>query len=127
MPADGPSGSDSVTEKLKALSGEFLGVLPERMAAVEQTNQALTGPIWDAPDIDSHYRSVHNLAGSSGTFGFVELSAAARTVLEILEPLMGAKFEVTAKVRDEFEKAMADFRSAAENPIADDAWLNPPG
>ncbi len=127
MADDGPSGSGAARDKLKALSDEFLGVLPDRMSAIEQTCHPLIAPIWDAPDIDAHYRTIHNLAGSSGTFGFNELSAAARAVLDVLEPLLGGDCEVTPQIREAFEAAMNDFRSAADNPVQDEKWLDPPG
>ncbi len=63
---------------LEALRAEYAAQLPGKIVAIEQAWQAVRRDVWDAGVWDHLQHSLHTLAGSSGTYGFLSLSQNAR-------------------------------------------------
>lgn len=74
-------------EKLKA---EYKLQLPSKLDAITSAWQTLCNQ-WQIETIVSLHRNVHSLIGTSGTFGFTEISKLARVLESRLKPLLEEK------------------------------------
>lgn len=77
---------------LEKLKGEYKTQLPDRLEAITSDWQSLTSQ-WKPDVIVTLHRNVHSLIGSSGTFGFTDISKTARTLEDLLKPLLQEKSE----------------------------------
>jgi len=94
------SGSESGTwgsafdARWQELRERFVERLAERAAAIHESSQAIADGRAGDPDSELRhsrarhalYHEVHSLAGSGATFGFGELSRAARALEPYLDP-----------------------------------------
>jgi len=98
-------------EKWRELRGRFLGRLDERarsigLAWIEVRN----GRDPDGAAQSALFHQIHSLSGSGATFGFAELSAAARRVEPLVDPARRPAPEVTAPARQaKIDAALADL------------------
>lgn len=76
-------------EKLKC---EYRIQLPSKIEAIA-TDWQLLGEQWQAAVIVVLHRNVHSLIGTSGTFGFIDISKTARTLEALVKPLLDQKNE----------------------------------
>jgi HPt (histidine-containing phosphotransfer) domain-containing protein len=119
-PAQSSSG-DAVQAQLAKLRKKYGLALPDKIAGIVAAVAAL-GPAWEEPASSTAYRQVHSLAGSSGTYGFPEISGLARaaeailkTSLESRSPLPPADRARVAELLDRIREMAADAaRQAAE-------------
>lgn len=74
-------------EKLKA---EYKSQLPSKLEAITSAWQALCNQ-WQTETIVILHRNVHSLIGTSGTFGFIDISKSARALETKLKPLLEEK------------------------------------
>lgn len=65
---------------LRALEGVFLAKLPDKLGDITAANQRLKDDPEDRDNLTTLHRSLHNLAGSAGTFGFHEIGSHARVL-----------------------------------------------
>src|SRR5450830_318409 len=78
--------NDSLQEKLRALEAVFLQKLPSKFdEIIEALNALLSGPS-NKEALSVLHRHLHTMAGSAGTFGFVELGEQARVFESKLKP-----------------------------------------
>ncbi|HOY21612.1 MAG TPA: diguanylate cyclase [Cellvibrio sp.] len=77
---------------LEKLKSEYKAQLPEKIAAIKSDWQLLNST-WQNERIVQLHRNVHSLIGTSGTFGFNDVSKTARTLEEQLKPLLTHKTE----------------------------------
>lgn len=77
---------------LEKLKNEYKTQLPEKISAIKSDWKLLSNT-WKGEVIVQLHRNVHSLIGTSGTFGFNDISKAARTLEEQLKPLLGKKNE----------------------------------
>jgi diguanylate cyclase (GGDEF)-like protein len=75
---------------LEKLKGEYKAQLPEKITAIKSDWQLLNSTGQRELIVQLH-RNVHSLIGTSGTFGFHEVSKTARTLEELLKPLLEHK------------------------------------
>ena len=77
---------------LEKLKSEYKAQLPEKIAAI-QSDWQLLNTNWQNERMVQLHRNVHSLIGTSGTFGFNDVSKTARTLEEQLKPLLTHKTE----------------------------------
>ncbi|TVR91636.1 MAG: diguanylate cyclase [Spirochaetaceae bacterium] len=135
--------SDRMRARLEALSAKFADQLPEKLALIYDTYSAIfAGFSSDRPDAAGETKTLlallrnelHKLAGTGATFGFAELSAAARYFEELLEPFIDspqgpATADLTQAVRPSFDAAhtalLAAVRSYVREPGDHDEGVEP--
>lgn len=81
------TGKITFEQKLAALKAEYKLQIPKKLADIgEDWNKLIEQ--WSAETFSILYRNVHSLIGTSGTFGFTELSRSARALEIALKPLL---------------------------------------
>jgi HPt (histidine-containing phosphotransfer) domain-containing protein len=113
----------NLQEKLRAIEELFTERLPERLRELDAAlSRCLNEPRQKEHCVTLH-RVLHTLAGSAGTFGFVELGLRARKLEEAVNQLIRDGTAVDhglAEIGDE----LTDFlRWAARNPKGGSATL----
>ncbi len=68
---------EKIQTKLKDLLIQYQKNLPDKIVSFEQQWQELQQQ-WDPEKMETLHRDIHSLCGSSGTYGYVELSKIAR-------------------------------------------------
>lgn len=96
--------SDDVELQLAELRKGYARQLPEKARRVEAACEAFFAQPWEEERCATACRAAHTLAGSGGTYGFVELGKAARALefaikasLERKGPLDGAELAEARK------------------------------
>lgn len=77
---------------LEKLKGEYKSQLPEKINQIAKDWHALNAS-WQHELMITLHRNVHTLIGTSGTFGFNNISKTARELEEHLKPLLTEKDE----------------------------------
>jgi len=75
---------------LEKLKGEYKAQLPQKISAIASEWQSLIVK-WQPENIVKLHRNVHSLIGTSGTFGFGDISKTARKLEELLKTLLDHK------------------------------------
>lgn len=75
---------------LEKLKSEYKAQLPAKIAAIKSDWESLNNT-WQGELMVQLHRNVHSLIGTSGTFGFNDISKTARTLEEQLKPLLQGK------------------------------------
>ncbi len=70
--------SDSAQQQLEVLQEGYRRGLVEKAQALAEAWQAYVASAEDSLVLDTLYQRVHRLAGSAGSFGFSQLSVAAK-------------------------------------------------
>ena len=86
-PPSGDESSAAEGEVLRALAAAragFVVELPGKLDALDATLARLRATVTDADALEEARARAHKLAGSAGTHGLVEVSAAARRIEDIL-------------------------------------------
>ena len=79
-------------QKLAALKADYAKQLPQKLLDIKAGWQELNSQ-WSEASITLLHRNVHSLIGTSGTFGFTDLSKSARALETTLKPLIDNKEE----------------------------------
>lgn len=82
--------TDSVQQKLHDLLIQYKKKLPAKLDDIQSQWQEILDQ-WNAEKITNLHRDVHSLCGSSGTYGYSELSKIARHAEMLLKNLRGDK------------------------------------
>jgi HPt (histidine-containing phosphotransfer) domain-containing protein len=108
-----PAADAAVQAQLAKLKKKYGLGLPEKIAGIE----AAAGPVfaapWSEPVLAASYRQVHSLAGSSGTYGFPELTGVARAAEAILRAGLDARETPAADQKARFDDLMSTLRELA--------------
>lgn len=96
----------NIQAQLEAVARAFETQLPERGREIQRQWSAVKKQPDDLGLLDGLHRLTHTLVGAGGTFGFGQISAAAR---EVTEPLRVALKERNAGL-SEAEQASLDLR-----------------
>jgi HPt (histidine-containing phosphotransfer) domain-containing protein len=110
-PAQSSSG-DAVHAQLAKLRKKYGLALPDKIAGIVAAVAAL-GPAWEEPSASTAYRQVHSLAGSSGTYGFPEISGLARAAEGILKPSLESRTPLAAADRARVAELLDRLREMA--------------
>lgn len=89
-------------EKLTKIKQDFKKKLPEKLVDIESRWQLLSQS-FDSERLADFHLKVHSLCGSSGTFGYMELSQASRNLESYLKKLL-ASDEIDAKQKNEISE-----------------------
>lgn len=124
------SGNDrELQEKLHALEAVFSERLPERLADIDAAlARCVVHAFRQEQDVDALHRLLHTLAGSAGTFGFVELGARARNCEYALDAIMSGDAPNEHAAMHFAEDAREFLQWAQQSPkqdAADNAELPP--
>ena len=71
----------------------FTGRLPTRLAEIEEAIAAARAAGWSGEPLRTAHRLAHSLKGAGETFGFPEVSAAARELERLLSGQVGEEEE----------------------------------
>ncbi|MBF0193284.1 MAG: EAL domain-containing protein [Magnetococcales bacterium] len=85
--SDKHNKKEKVLQKLQDIRKKWADNLPEKIQSINNTWNILKNERWDDDLFNKFHRKVHTLAGSGGTFGFVEVGLSAREA-EILIKLI---------------------------------------
>ncbi len=124
------AASDALAHQLQVLRAAYAARLPEKIARLEEL---LNGEIEAATEfesqsfrrppaetaLDAAHRLAHNLAGSGATYGFAQLSRAARTLEQLLKTAAARAVPPPPQEQAEIAALLAAVRAAALTP--DDA------
>ena len=94
---------------LEKLKGEYKIQLPQKIGAIASDWQSLVVK-WEPENIIKLHRNVHSLIGTSGTFGFGDISKTARKLEELFKDLLGQKdenFSIDAQLIQSANKIIA--------------------
>ncbi|WP_028484747.1 diguanylate cyclase [Thioalkalivibrio sp. ALE17] len=81
----------ALKDRLAQLRARYLQHLPDELAALSSLQGRLAGKEQDREVLDELQQRLHKLAGSGGSFGCAELSAAARVLEQRIGSWLGAK------------------------------------
>ena len=94
---------------LEKLKGEYKIQLPQKIGAIASDWQSLVIK-WEPENIIKLHRNIHSLIGTSGTFGFGDISKTARKLEELFKDLLGQKdenFSIDAQLIQSANKIIA--------------------
>lgn len=91
---------------LEKLKSEYKTQLPAKIEAIK-SDWKLLGNQWQPEVMITLHRNVHSLIGTSGTFGFTDISKTARTLENLIKPLLEIKNEAYKLDADFIESATA--------------------
>ncbi|MBT3703858.1 MAG: hypothetical protein HOE62_21125 [Alphaproteobacteria bacterium] len=111
------------SEALQLIADEFVNSLPERMTAIEMAFDTLAKAPSEADLLNDFYHKVHNLAGSSGTFGFSQFSEIARKILNFLEPSIKGLSPLTDDVIRIVDPVLQELILESRAPVQLEGWL----
>ena len=106
------SSGEAVQAQLAKLRKKYGLSLPDKIAGIEAAVAAL-GPTWEEPASSTAYRQVHSLAGSSGTYGFPDISGIARAAEAILRTSLEARCALPAADRARIAEMLGRLREMA--------------
>lgn len=104
-------------EKMRALRAAYAAQLPEKIQQVEAAWAKLSPEAWDGETLQTLHRLVHSLTGSGATFGFPELSTAARSLEGYLKELVSQSAPASGAQRTSIERQLVDLRQSAHVPV----------
>lgn len=77
---------------LEKLKGEYKAQLPDKIATIAKDWEILSSS-WQPELMVTLHRNIHSLIGTSGTFGFNDISKTARELEDRIKPLLAQKDE----------------------------------
>lgn len=78
----------AVLAKLAASRNRYVTQLPDKIAMISESWDALFATDWNQEQFHVLHRLVHTIAGSAGTFGLAEVGNAARDVEVLVKQLL---------------------------------------
>jgi chemotaxis protein histidine kinase CheA len=111
------------SDALQLIADEFVNSLPERMTAIDAAFDALNKTPTQADLLNDFYHKVHNLTGSSGTFGFSQFSQIARNILILMEVPMKENCPPADDVIQAVKPLLEELNLEAKTPVQLEDWL----
>jgi chemotaxis protein histidine kinase CheA len=111
------------TDALQAIADEFVRSLPARMATTDSAWAALNVPQPTTDALNDFYHQIHNMSGSSGTFGFMQFSQISRKILNILEPAIKGEAGLSAEMISAVGPVLDELKVEAKEPVQVEGWL----
>lgn len=96
--------------QLAALRAGYVLQLPAKFGAFEKAFDAFLGESWTEPVARETYRLIHSLAGSTGTYGFPELSELARTAEAVIKASVERRTPLLSTEIERVREALAESR-----------------
>lgn len=117
--------TEAVAKQLKALRQEYASRLPERVSGIQAIWAGLTAGKWDPEVFKSLHRGVHGLTGSGATFGFGELSDAARGAEGVMSSVLDTPGKPAAEWIRQIDTAIRILGKAAARVVEDSDGFHP--
>lgn len=105
-------------ESLRQLREIFAARLPERLAEVDAAWDEARGSGFEPAAFARFHRLVHSLSGAGTTFGYPAVTAVARRMERLLQPLVRGKAAPSAAGERELDGLLAELRQVALQPPA---------
>ena len=109
------AGAD-LGEKYRELKQQYVRSLPKRLEELRATWSRLLHVSWDMKALAIMEQTAHKLSGSGSTFQFPEISRAARSLEDQLQPLLD-KSDATPAERNRIGAALGDLEQAIAEAI----------
>src|SRR5438445_4655709 len=93
-----------VQAQLAMLRKKYALALPEKAAALQVAVAPLFEETWQEQAWSSAYRQVHSLAGSSGTYGYPEISSIARALETLIHQGLASRVPLADVRRTQVEE-----------------------
>ncbi|MBI3856757.1 MAG: Hpt domain-containing protein [Planctomycetes bacterium] len=108
-----PEAVNAVQAQLARLREKYGRALPEKISGLEAVcAPVLAGP-WEEQASSTAYRQVHSLAGSSGTYGFPDISSVARAAEVLFRECLESRAPLAAAQKSQAESLMLKLREMA--------------
>ncbi len=104
-------------EKLRLLAESYAAKLPDKIDQIDQLWGQLQSE-WNEEGLQMLHRMTHSLTGSGKTFGFAELSSAARILEESLKGLLQSKVHANEQQCVQIQQQIEELQRTA-------AYANP--
>ena len=119
--AEPPAG---LRERLDALRARYKAELPGRIDGAKVLWAAVRDGANVGSGLSQLYRAVHNLAGSGATFGYSDLSQAAQTLDELLQPLADAGTPPSKDQAEQIEALLNQIEAASTDREETSSFAN---
>jgi HPt (histidine-containing phosphotransfer) domain-containing protein len=107
------SPADPVQAQLAKLKKKYGTGLPDKITAIEAAIAPVFAGGWNEPVCETAHRMVHSLAGSSGTYGFSEITPVARAAEVILKAALAARTAPPPDQKARLDGLVATLRELA--------------
>jgi diguanylate cyclase (GGDEF)-like protein len=114
-----PTGTNSAED----LRRYFAGRLPARLAEVEAARDGARDAGWEGEPLRTFHRLAHSLAGVGATFGFPEITAAARRLEAVLKAAMTTEGPPAAADVDLLLRRLRSIAGSSPRPASDTAVI----
>lgn len=104
---------DAVQAQLEKLKKKYGLGLPDKISQIEASLATLMAGPWEEQVSTTAYRQVHSLAGSSGTYGYMEISTLARAAEAILKRSLESRASLPEDQKSQVAGLMAKIRDLA--------------
>ncbi len=104
----------AVRMQLEKLKQRYTRDLPEKVTRIESAITALLTTPWDEMSCSSAHRLVHSLTGSSGTYGFPEISTTSRSAERILRQSLETRTGLAEPQLSLLKTLLSSLRELAE-------------
>ena len=101
---------EKLQDKLNALKIEYTKRLPNKIQMLETHWQHIQKK-WDLQQFRDFHREVHSLSGSAGTYGYLNLSDAARQLEFYLLPLLAYEQRLQREQINEITKLLNKIKT----------------
>ena len=109
--------ADALQAQLAKLRCKYGLALPGKVAALEAAVAAQSASAWQEESCATAHRQAHTLAGSSGTYGFPEICAAARALEDLLRQTLDARTLLSPIQKTQADGLLAILREQAAAAI----------
>ena len=108
-----PEPSDAVQVQLARLRRKYGLALPDKVSAIDTAFAPLLQGPWSEDVANAAYRPIHSLAGSSGTYGFPEISSLARSIEALIKGSLDSRTTLPGPQCARIADLMARMRELA--------------
>lgn len=105
--------ADPVQSALARLKEKYRADLPQKVAKIEEQAAVFLANPWEQERSFTTYRLMHNLAGSAGTYGFLEIGEVARVAENLLKESIESKGPLNESRRAELNAALQLLKELA--------------
>ena len=105
---------NEITEKLKLLRERYFMQLPDQLSEIDICYEKLLKNPGDKEIIRNLHRLAHSIKGSSASFGFSDVSTAAKALSKLIEPFDGSDMQMEAEVLSDVRVFTGMLRDAVE-------------
>lgn len=114
---------DKVLAQLQALRKQYAADLPAKLAQLRSAAESLNRQ-WDEDGLHTLHRLAHSLTGSGATFGYAEISQAARALEQLIKTIMESGAGPHHPDICHIEQRLCKLERASRTPLTD-AVLEP--